>query len=101
MSEAGRRRAAAELTAVQEIRAQGNALVHADLGGANLLLTAASEPTGGRAPVLAGILDWDEACIGNQASDLASLAVTLGWPLAAQIERQRQSPTPPCCRRHE
>jgi Ser/Thr protein kinase RdoA (MazF antagonist) len=91
MSEAGRRRAAAELAAVQQVRATGDALVHADLGGANLLLTVASEPTGDRVPVVAGILDWDEACIGNQANDLASLAVTFGWPLAAQIERQRQS----------
>ncbi len=81
MSEAGRRGAAAELAAVQEVRAPGGALVHADLGGANLLLTFASGPTGGRAPVVAGILDWDDACIGNQANDLASLAVTFGWPL--------------------
>jgi aminoglycoside phosphotransferase (APT) family kinase protein len=91
MSEAGRQRAAAELAAVQEVRATGDALVHGDLGGTNLLLTGASEPTGDRAPVLAGILDWDEACIGNQANDLASLAVTFGWPMTAQIERQRQS----------
>jgi aminoglycoside phosphotransferase (APT) family kinase protein len=91
MSEAGRRRAAAELAAVQEVRAPGDTLVHGDLGGANLLLTFASGPAGGRAPVVAGILDWDEACIGNQANDLASLAVTFGWPLTVQIEQQRQS----------
>lgn len=91
MSEGGRSRAAIELAAVEEVRATGTALVHGDLGGANLLMTVASEPAGDRAPVLAGILDWDEARVGNQANDLASLAVTFGWPLTAQIEQQRQS----------
>ena len=42
-------------------------------------------------PRVAGILDWDNACIGNQPSDLASLAVTFGWPLAARIERRRRA----------
>ena len=84
MSPAGLRRAEAELRAVLTVPPDGDALVHTDLGGANLLLemTAAG-------PRVAGILDWDNACIGNQASDLASLAVTFGWPLAARIERRR------------
>jgi aminoglycoside phosphotransferase (APT) family kinase protein len=85
MSAAGRRRAEAELAAVQRVPAAGDALVHTDLGGANLLLVTEA----GR-PRLAGILDWDSACIGNQANDVASLAVTFGWPLAALIERRRQ-----------
>jgi aminoglycoside phosphotransferase (APT) family kinase protein len=86
MSAAGQRRAAAELAAVQRVPAAGDALVHTDLGGANLLLA-----TGGSVPRLVGILDWDSATIGNQANDVASLAVTFGWPAAAQIERRRAS----------
>jgi len=87
MSVAGRRRAEAELQAVARVSPAGGALVHSDLGGANLLLAAAARP-----PRIAGILDWDNACIGNQASDLASLAVTFGWPLAARIEHLRHGP---------
>jgi Ser/Thr protein kinase RdoA (MazF antagonist) len=98
MSQSGRRRAEAELAAVQTIPATGGALVHTDLGGANLLLTTVpGEPVPGESvpadtPKLAGILDWDGACIGNQANDLASLAATFGWPLAARIDRCRRSP---------
>ncbi len=72
------------MRAVTTVPPGGDALVHTDLGGANLLLD-----TGGDVPRIAGILDWDNACIGNQASDLASLAVTFGWPLAARIEQHR------------
>jgi aminoglycoside phosphotransferase (APT) family kinase protein len=84
MSDAGRRRAAAELAAVKTVDPAGEALVHGDLGGTNLLWTAAA--AGFR---LTGILDWDEAHIGSQADDLASLATMLGWPLAEQLDRQR------------
>lgn len=85
MSPAGRRRAEAEVRAVATVAPDGDTLVHTDLGGANLLLD-----TGADVPRIAGILDWDNACIGNQASDLASLAVTFGWPLAARIEQRRK-----------
>jgi aminoglycoside phosphotransferase (APT) family kinase protein len=100
MSQAGRDRAEAELTAVQAVAATGDALVHTDLGGANLLLTASSESGADESaatsePAVTGILDWDGARIGNQANDLASLAVTFGWPLAAQIDRLRQSANGP------
>jgi aminoglycoside phosphotransferase (APT) family kinase protein len=94
MSLAGRRRAEAELAAVQMVAATGHALVHTDLGGANLLLTVRGESAPGE-PTVTGILDWDGACIGNQANDLASLAVTFGWPVAAQIDRLRQSANGP------
>jgi aminoglycoside phosphotransferase (APT) family kinase protein len=90
MSDAGRRRAEAELTAVCAIAAAGTALVHTDLGGANVLLTAS-----GGLPRLSGILDWDGACIGNQANDLASLAVTFGWDVAQRIDDRRSSPGGP------
>lgn len=90
MSDAGRRRAEVELTAVCAVAAGGDALVHTDLGGANVLLTSV-----GGVPRLAGILDWDGACIGNQANDLASLAVTFGWDVARRIDDRRRSPGGP------
>lgn len=85
MSAEGRQRADAELTAVTAVIPAGNALAHSDLGGANLLWTTAAG-----VPRLAGVLDWDHACIGDQASDLASIAVTIGWPLAERIDARRR-----------
>jgi aminoglycoside phosphotransferase (APT) family kinase protein len=52
--------------------------VHIDLGGANLLWTTAVG-----VPKLTGVLDWDEACIGDQAA-------TIGWPLAERIDTRRR-----------
>ena len=85
MSGQGRRRAGAELAAVAAVAGTGDALVHTDLGGANLLWT-----TTGGVPHLTGVLDWDECCSGNQANDVASIAVTIGWPLAERIDDRRQ-----------
>jgi Ser/Thr protein kinase RdoA (MazF antagonist) len=85
MSGKGRLRAEAELAAVAAVPGTGDALVHADLGGANLLWA-----TAGGVPHLTGVLDWDEACTGNQANDLASVAVAIGWPLAERIEDRRR-----------
>ena len=85
MSGKGRLRAEAELAAVAAVPGTGDALVHADLGGANLLWA-----TAGGVAHLTGVLDWDEACTGNQANDLASVAVTIGWPLAQRIEDRRR-----------
>lgn len=115
MSDHGRKRAEAELSRVLSVDPVGEALVHGDLGGTNLLWhTASPEPGGGTAPGrraspaagpgrasaavprLAGVLDWDEARIGSQADDLASIAATFGWPLARRIDRRRhagQTPT--------
>ena len=90
MSGPGRRRASAELAAVTAVTPAGGALVHHDLGGANLLWTT---PAG--TPTLAGVLDWDDSRIGDQASDLASIAVTTGWPLAARIDTHRRDATRP------
>lgn len=84
MSPGGRTRAEAELNRVQAVDPTGEALVHGDLGGANLLWTIS-----GSDPHLVGVLDWDEAHIGSQAEDLASIAATLGWPLALQLDTQR------------
>ena len=91
MPERGRRRAEAELAKVAAVDPVGTALVHGDLGGTNLLWTV---PESG--PHLAGVLDWDEAQLGNPADDLASLAVTFGWPLAERLDASRhagRSPT--------
>lgn len=90
MSGPGRRRASAELAAVTAVTPVGGALVHNDLGGANLLWT-----TSAGVPKLAGVVDWDESRIGDQASDLASIAVTTGWPLAERIETHRRGTTRP------
>ncbi len=89
MSATGRQRAEAELDAVCTVPAVADALVHSDLGGANLLLTRCHG-----VPEVTGVLDWDEACIGNQANDLASLAVTFGWAVAEQIVAARRGSDP-------
>ena len=86
MSDRGRRRAEAELARVGAVDPAGTALVHGDLGGSNLLwdITEAG-------PRLAGVLDWDEAHIGGQAEDLASVAVTFGWGLAGRLDAWRHA----------
>jgi len=84
MSDRGRQRAAAELARVMAVDPAGTALVHGDLGGTNLLWTGSQD-----APRLAGVLDWDEAHIGSQAEDLASLAVTFGRDLAGRLDAGR------------
>ena len=81
MSPRGRERADAELDAVTALTTTGTALVHTDLGGANLLWTIDRG-----VPRLTGVLDWDGCHIGGQASDLASIAVTVGWRLARRID---------------
>jgi hypothetical protein len=90
MSRPGRRRADAELAAVTTLTPAGGALVHTDLGGANLLWTTAVG-----VPKLSGVVDWDGSCIGGQASDLASIAVTIGWPLTERIDARRRGSARP------
>jgi aminoglycoside phosphotransferase (APT) family kinase protein len=84
MSARGQRRAEGELRRVAAVDPAGAALVHGDLGGANLLWTVAES-----GPRLAGVVDWDGAHLGSQAEDLASLAATFGWPLAEQLGASR------------
>ena len=60
------------------------------LGEAGLLWTMS-----GGVPKLAGVVVWDEARIGGQASDLASVAVTTGWPIAERIDTHRRGATWP------
>ena len=84
MSSKGQKKAEVELNQVLVLDPVGDALVHGDLGGENLLwITTESGPQ------LTGILDWDEAEIGNQANDLASIAVTVGWSLARRLDAQQ------------
>lgn len=87
MSRAGRVRAAAELDRVLAVDPTGDAVVHGDLGGDNLLWSRDGD---GR-PRLSGILDWDGVQIGSQADDLASLAVTFGWPVARRVDEHRHA----------
>ncbi|GAB2918295.1 phosphotransferase [Streptomyces mayteni] len=84
MSRAGRARADAELAALRALPAVDSAVVHGDLGGENLLW----EWRDGL-PVLAGVLDWDEVALGDQAEDLAALAASYGPPL---LDRLVQDP---------
>jgi aminoglycoside phosphotransferase (APT) family kinase protein len=86
MSDRGRQRAEAELARATAVDPGGTALVHGDLGGTNLLWTGGQD-----APRLAGVLDWDEAHIGGQAEDLASLAATFGWDLAGRLDAGRHA----------
>jgi len=86
MSPPGRRRAGAELARVMGVDPGGTALVHGDLGGSNLLWQVTEA-----GPRLTGVLDWDEAQIGNQAGDLASLAATFGWELAGRLDARRHA----------
>jgi aminoglycoside phosphotransferase (APT) family kinase protein len=76
MSARGRDRAATELDQLLRLEPTTATLVHGDLGGTNLRFAA------GR---LVGVLDWDEAHLGDPAADLASIAVTVGWPAARAI----------------
>jgi aminoglycoside phosphotransferase (APT) family kinase protein len=78
------------LAAVTAVTPVGGALVHNDLGGGNLLWT-----TSAGVPTLAGVLDWDDSRIGDQASDLASIAVTTGWSLAGRIDARRRGAARP------
>jgi aminoglycoside phosphotransferase (APT) family kinase protein len=86
MSDRGRQRAEAELARATAVDPVGTALVHGDLGGTNLLWAGGQD-----APRLAGVLDWDEAHIGGQAEDLASLAATFGWDLAGRLDAGRHA----------
>ena len=90
MTAAGRQRAEAELAAICAVDPAGSAVVHTDLGGGNLLLTG-----DGDVRTVTGVLDWDGAQLGNQASDLASIASTFGWRLADRVDAERRRAAEP------
>jgi aminoglycoside 2''-phosphotransferase len=80
MSAAGRARAAAELDAVLAVEPPGDAvLVHGDFGGTNLRWDA-------DATRLTGVIDWSQVHLGDPAYDVASVAATYGWDLAAVVD---------------
>jgi aminoglycoside phosphotransferase (APT) family kinase protein len=83
MSARGRDRAAGELDQLLQLPPTKATLVHGDLGGTNLRFTD------GR---LVGVLDWDEAHLGDPAADVASIAVTVGWPAAHAIAADLVAP---------
>ena len=79
MSPAGRARAEAELEEALAVEAPAEpVLVHGDFGGANLRWDA-------DATRLTGVLDWSQVHLGDPAYDVASLAATYGWGLAAAV----------------
>jgi aminoglycoside phosphotransferase (APT) family kinase protein len=73
MSDGGRRRAERELAAAADLPHVATAVAHGDLGAENVLW----EIDGGR-PRLSGVIDWDEAAIGDPAEDLAAIAAGHG-----------------------
>ena len=79
MSPAGRQRADGELAAVLATEPPQRSLVHGDFTGANLLWDADDTR-------LTGVLDWAQVHVGDPAHDLASVASTYGWDLAATVD---------------
>lgn len=79
MSASGRARADRELDAVLALPPAQPALVHGDFTGSNLLWDADDTR-------LTGILDWAQVHVGDPAYDVASIAGTYGWDLAATVD---------------
>lgn len=77
MSADGRARAEDELAAATRPPPR-TSLVHGDFTGANLLWDADDTR-------LTGVLDWAHVHAGDPAYDVASLAATYGWDLAATV----------------
>ncbi|WP_416968023.1 aminoglycoside phosphotransferase family protein [Streptomyces sp. 4F14] len=80
MSATGRARAARELAALEGLPRITSALVHGDLGRENVLW----ETVGG-VPRLGGVVDWDEACLGDPAEDLAAIGASHGEGLLGRV----------------
>ncbi|GAA4101708.1 hypothetical protein GCM10022248_87770 [Nonomuraea soli] len=73
MSDGGRVRAERELGALDGLPHVASAVVHGDLGAENVLW----EWQDGL-PRLGGVIDWDEATIGDPAEDLAAISAGYG-----------------------
>jgi aminoglycoside phosphotransferase (APT) family kinase protein len=80
MSDGGRRRAERELGALEGLPHRTAAVVHGDLGGENVLWETAD----GR-PRLSGVVDWDEAALGDPAEDLAAVGASHGEDLLRRV----------------
>jgi aminoglycoside 2''-phosphotransferase len=89
LSPGARDRAARALdAAVAAATTAPRGLVHGDLTGANLLWDADDTR-------LTGVLDWAQVHVGDPAYDVASIAATYGWDLAATVDAatDRDDPT--------
>ncbi|WP_074133112.1 aminoglycoside phosphotransferase family protein [Mycolicibacterium houstonense] len=68
MSHSGRLRAQRELAALDKLPHLTQAVVHGDLGAENVVWVWQNGM-----PHLAGVLDWDDVTLGDQAEDLAAI----------------------------
>ncbi|MFI9811671.1 capreomycin phosphotransferase [Saccharothrix variisporea] len=80
MSADGRARAERELAAAVGLDHVATGLVHGDLGGENVLWQQVEE-----LPQLTGIVDWDEAKVGDPAEDLAAVGASYGTALLERV----------------
>ncbi|MFI6513741.1 viomycin phosphotransferase [Streptosporangium sp. NPDC050855] len=80
MSDAGRRRAERELTALDGLPQVNAAVVHGDLGAENVLWECHDG-----LPILSGVIDWDEVTIGDPAEDLAAIDASYGSDFLNQV----------------
>ncbi|MER5349252.1 viomycin phosphotransferase [Kitasatospora sp. NPDC002551] len=80
MSDSGRLRAEQELAALDSLPHLTRAVVHGDLGAENVLW----EWTHGL-PHLAGVLDWDDVELGDQAEDLPAVVAGYGVELLERV----------------
>ncbi|KAK1181499.1 viomycin phosphotransferase [Streptomyces sp. NBS 14/10] len=80
MSYDGRRRAERELAALDGLPHLTAAVVHGDLGAENVLW----EVVAGR-PRLSGVVDWDEAALGDPAEDLAAIGAGHGEDMLRRV----------------
>jgi aminoglycoside phosphotransferase (APT) family kinase protein len=73
MSTAGQARADRELDGLASLPYRVDAVVHGDLGSENVLWEDTVE-----GPRLGGVIDWDEASLGDPAEDLAAIGASHG-----------------------
>lgn len=73
MADHGREAAERQLTALDALPYLVGAVVHGDLGGANVLWEISDG-----VPYMSGVIDWDEASLGDPAEDLAAIGASYG-----------------------
>lgn len=71
MSHSGRLKAQRELAALDKLPHLTQAVVHGDLGAENVVWVRQNGM-----PHLAGVLDWDDVTLGDQAEDLAAIGAS-------------------------
>ncbi len=80
MSGSGQLRAERELAALDGLPHVTHAVVHGDLGAENVLWEWADG-----LPRLSGVLDWDDAALGDPAEDLAAISASYGPELLKRV----------------